>query len=225
MAHSYSSLSKYNSCPQSFYRQYVLKEVKFEPSESAAYGSEMHDHIDKAFKGEVEFTPRYEFLRPIVDGLKSFNGEVKTEYEMSFKHDRTETGWWDKTSFIKGKADCVLFHPEQPRVMLKDWKFAKVNPSSYALEMDMFSMLLFWKHPEIERVDTGLVWLKIPAPETKNTYTRDKLPEVEDTILSNIERVETSIKTEEFPMKVSGLCFGYCSCTLCPRWKPLKKKH
>lgn len=224
MVHSYSSVSKFENCPQSYYRQYVLKEVKFEQGEAARYGSEMHDFVDCAVKGTKAFSPRYEFLRPIVEQLKSVQGTVITEYELSFKQDWVSTGWWDKEAFIKGKSDCTIIHPEEPRLMIKDWKFSKYKPASYNLEVDLFALLHFKKHPDIERIDTGLVWLKEPGPETKNTYLRKDLAKVEDDIMGKIDRIETAIKSEEFPMKPSGLCYGYCSCKLCPMWKPLKNK-
>jgi hypothetical protein len=224
MTYSYSSISKFLSCPQAFYRQYILKEVKYEQSEAAKWGSDCHDFIDCAVKGTKEFSPRFEFLRPIVEKLKTVDGEVKTEYELSFKQGWVSTDWWSKEAILKGKADCTIFHPSEPRIHIKDWKFAKYKPESYTLEMDLFALLHFKKHPDIERIDTGLVWLKEPAPETKKTYLRSQVIGLEDDIMGKIARIEEAIKTEEFQMKPSGLCHGYCSCKLCPMWKPLKKK-
>ena len=164
-SYSYSRISKFNQCPRAFYHQYVVKDAEYTTSEAAEYGSEMHDFIDQVMRGTKDFSPRYEFLRPLIENLKSIKGEVQTEYGLGFNEDRTQTTFDDRSAFVKGKSDCTIFHPSEPRIMIKDWKFAAVKPENYTLEMDMFVMLHFWAHPDIERIDTELVWLKVPAPE------------------------------------------------------------
>ena len=226
MRYSYSRLSKYNQCPKAFYYQYVEQSIPYSSSPDAAYGSEMHDFIDCYMKGTAEITPRTEFLRPLLTKLKSIKGRVETEYGLGFMQDKTPTTFDDKSAFVIGKSDCTIFHPTEPKLKIFDWKFTgKITPESYKVEMDMFRMLHFWMHPEIEHIETGLVWLKTPAPTTVNHCTRDDLPMLESTIMSNIERVEESISFEKFPCKVSGLCYGWCGATMCQNWKPKKEKR
>jgi hypothetical protein len=206
-----------------YYHQYILKDVKYEQSEAAAYGSEMHDFIDGAVKGTRDFSGRYEFLRPIVTAVKAAEGKVITEYPISFKEGWEPIDWSDRLAWLKGKSDLTIFHPTEPRVIIKDWKFAgKVDPSKYKLEMDMFSLLHFKQHPELERIDTGLVWLKTRGPESKRTYKREQVADLEADILSKIERIEEAVATEEFKMTKSGLCQGWCSAKNCPSYKPFK---
>jgi hypothetical protein len=224
MRYSYSRISKYNQCPQAFYRQYILQEVEYTSSPEAAYGSEMHDFVDRYMRGTAEITPRTEFLRPLLTKLKSIKGEVKTEYGLGFREDRSQTTFDDKEAFVIGKSDCTIFHPSEPRAMIKDWKFAKVKPENYVVEMQMFVLLHFWAHPELERIDTELVWLKDPAPSTRKTYTTEDLPVVESAIMQNIEKIEDSICFEKFPCRPSGICYGWCSATKCQHYKPKKIK-
>lgn len=212
-------------CPRSYYHQYIAKDTVRTTSEAAAYGSEMHEFIDGAVKGTKEFSERYEFLRPIVDSVKNASGKVVTEYGLAFKSDWTPTTWEDRSSWLKGKSDLTIFHPTEPKVMIKDWKFAgKVEPHKYKLEMDMFALLHFKKHPEIETISTGLVWLKTLGPESRSIYHRENLGELETEIVSKIERIEEAVETENFKTVRSGLCNGYCSAQNCPNWKPLRKK-
>lgn len=224
MAHSYSSISKFETCPRQYWHTYIKKDTVFEQSEQAAYGSEMHNFIDAAVKGTQEFTPRYEFLKPIVTQLKSIPGTLYTEYALAFHQDWSKTTWGDKTSFIKGKSDATIFHPTEPKIKIFDWKFAgKVEPSKYQLEMDMFALLHFKAHQDIEMINSGLIWLKTPGPESKFAYNRSNLPELEDTIMHKIERIEDAIASNNFPMKKSGLCYGWCPAHNCINWKPKKE--
>jgi hypothetical protein len=228
MTYTYSSISKFEQCPFVYKLQYIDRCLPYVQSDAAKYGSEHHDFLDKAISGKQDFTPRYEFLKPIVEAVQRIPGEKKTEYAIAFHKDWTPTDWFDKTSFIKGKADLTIFHPTEPRILLKDWKFSgkagESEAQKYRLELDMFCLLHFKKH-DVERIDTELVWLKTRSPGSKKTYTRDMLPELEDKILGKIERIEEAVATDEFPCRVGGLCVGWCSAgTLCKHWKPFKDK-
>lgn len=223
MRYSYSRISKYNQCPQAFYRQYILNEVEYSSSPEAAYGSFMHDFIDQHMKGKVDFTPDTEFLRPLLTNLKSISGRVETEYGLGFMQDKTQTTFEDKQAFVIGKSDCTVFHPSEPKIKIFDWKFSrKTDPTSYKVEMDMFVWLHHLAHPEIETIETGLVWLKTPAPTSIKIYGAKEFKEAERAILDNIEKIEESISFEKFPCTVSGLCFGWCPCVECPKHKPKK---
>lgn len=224
MRYSYSRIAKYNQCPQAFFRQYILNEVPYTSSPEAEYGSRCHDFIDHHMKGKADFTSDTEFLRPLLTKLKSIKGRIETEYGLGFREDRSQTTFDDKEAFVIGKSDCTIFHPSEPRAMVKDWKFARVKPENYVVEINMFVLLHFWAHPELEQIDTELVWLKYPAPSTRKIYTKEDLPVVESAIMKNIEAIEESISFEKFPCKPSGICYGWCGAKLCKHYKPKKEK-
>lgn len=226
MSYSYSSISKFEQCPRSYYYHYIEKSVPYKQSEAALYGSEHHDFLDKIVKGTTEFTPRYEFLRPVVDAIKAIPGKIYSEYPLAFHKDWTPTTWMDKTSFIKGKLDLFVKHPEQPRAKIIDYKFTgKVEPGKYKGELQMFSLLTFKADPELQRIDTSLLWLKTRGPESKGTYTRENLPELEDVIMTKIGRIEDAVRLGNFRMVKTPLCQGWCSCEQCENWTPSKKKY
>lgn len=225
MRYSYSRISKYNSCPKAFYYQYIEKSVPYSSSPEAAYGSEMHDFIDKYMRGKVEFTAKTEFLRPLLTKLQSIQGRVETEYGLGFMADKSQTTFDDEEAFVIGKSDCTVFHPTQPKIKIWDWKFSKKTDSTaYRVEMDMFVWLHKLAHPETETIETGLVWLKTPAPTSIKIYGHKEFGEAERAILDNIDKIEDSISFEKFPCTVSGLCFGWCPCVECPKHKPKKQK-
>lgn len=226
MRYSYSRISKYNSCPKAFYYQYIEESVPYTSSPEAEYGSEMHDFIDQHMKANAEITPRTEFLRPLLTKLKSINGRVETEYGLGFMQDRSQTTFDDKEAFVIGKSDCTIFHPTEPKIKIFDWKFCKkTDPSAYRTEMDMFVWLHKMAHPETEQIETGLVWLKTPAPTSIKIYGTKEFVEAEAAIMQNIEKIEEAQSFEKFPCKPSGLCYGWCSATMCKQWKPKKEKR
>jgi hypothetical protein len=223
--YSYSRISKYNQCPKAFYYQYIEESVEYTSSPEAAYGSEMHLFIDEHMQGLAEITLRTEFLRPLLTKLKSIKGEVKTEYGLGFREDRSQTTFDDKEAFVIGKSDCTIFHPSEPKIKIYDWKFSKkTDPTAYRVEMDMFVWLHHMAHPEVETIETGLVWLKTPAPTSIKIYGAAEFRQAESDILQNIEKIEDSICFEKWPCKTSGLCWGWCSCTQCDKWHPKKEK-
>lgn len=218
-SYSYSALSTYLQCPFLFKEKYLVKSIKYQQNEAAAYGSEMHLALENLIQDKQEFTPRYEFLKPIVNWAKSVPGEKRCEYELAFKEGWVPTEFRDKSALIKGKADLVIFHPEKPKMLLKDWKFSRVEPKNYDLELQTFCLLNFKRHPEIEEIKTGLVWLKIPAPETVRTFKKEDEPELEDTIMGLIARVEDAICFDKFPNHSTKpfLCKSYCDALNCPK--------
>lgn len=226
MAYSYSSLSKYLQCERAYYHTYVAKDATYTSNEAAEWGSACHDFLDKAIRGETEVTPRFEFLAPIVHKVRALDSKVETEYPISFKDSWVPTDFKDKTAFIKGRLDCLIWHPTDPnRAKILDWKIAKYKPENYVLEMEMFSLLTFKRHEEVNRIDTNLIWLKEIHAPTARTFTREGLPEVEDNIMSKIERIENSVKEDKWPCRRSGLCYGFCSARNCENWQPAKKKY
>lgn len=223
MGFTYSSISKFLQCPRAYYHHYVVKDTVFEQSDAAAYGSEMHDFIDGVIKGANQWSPRYEFLKPYVTNLLSIPGKIVTEHPIAFKEDWTPTTWTDKQYYVKGKLDVLILHPERPVAMIKDWKAtAKAGSAEavkYDVEMDMFSWLTFRAY-DVKTIKTGLIWIKTKAPESTKTYERKDLPELEDKMLGHIQRIEDAISFDNFPCKVSGLCYGWCAAKNCKNYKP-----
>lgn len=227
MSFSYSSISRFEQCPRSYFYQYVEKSVPYQQSEQAKYGSDCHSFLEGVVKGTTEFTPRYEFLRPVVDAIKAIPGEVYPEHRLAFHKDWTPTTWFDKTSFVKGALDLYVKHPKQPRAKIVDFKFTgKVEPSKYKGELQMFSLLTFKADPELQRIDTSLLWLKTRGPESKGTYTRENLPELEDIIMGKIARIEDATRLDNFRTVKTPLCAGWCSVgEQCENWTPFKNKY
>lgn len=228
MAFSYSSIQKFLTCPASYFFTYIEKSAVYESSEQARYGQECHDFLDKAINNKVEFTPRYEFLKPVVKAIQAIPGEIKTEFPLAFNEDWSESTWFAKDSYIKGKSDVTIIHPTEPRILIKDHKFTgkagDAEGEKYRGEMEMFVLLHTKKFPDVEQIDCGLLWLKERAPETRFRYTKDDFAEVEDTVMGRIRQIEDAISFDRFPKRRSGLCAGWCSCHSCPNWTPKKVK-
>lgn len=229
MAFSYSSISKFETCAAQYFYTYIEKSAVFVENDAQKYGSECHDFLDKAINNKIEFTPRYEFLKPVVKAIQSIPGEIHTEFPLAFNADWSESTWFAKDSFIKGKSDVTILHPTEPRILIKDHKFTgkagDAEGEKYRGEMEMFVLLHSKKFPGTEQIDCGLLWLKERAPETKFRYTKADFPEVEDKILGKIQKIEDAICFDRFPRRPSGLCYGWCNCVKCPNWKPKKDKR
>lgn len=225
MTYTYSSISKFLQCPRAYYHHYIVRDTTYEQSSQAQYGSELHDFLDGVIKGTKDWSPRYEFLKPYVSNLLAIPGEIKTEHPIAFKEDWTPTDWKDKSSFVKGKLDVLILHPSKPIAMIKDWKASgkagDAEAVKYSTELDMFSWLTF-KAYDVEKVKTGLIWIKTKAPESTKEYDRKDLPELEDKMMGHIQRIEDAVNFDNFPCRVSGLCAGWCAARNCEKWRPKK---
>jgi hypothetical protein len=220
MKYSYSILNAYENCPKQFYEVKILKSVPYIQSTAAAWGSAVHEYLDKFFK-TGELSERFEFVMPTAYSvLKAANGaKIETERELGIDENKQPCGFW--SGKVRGKQD--LFYKVDPeRAVLLDWKVsAKPNPSRYKTELDVFCYLSYANDPELQKIKTGLIWLHQEAPHkpTMGMSTRDDMSRLEDVIFSKIERIEEALENENFPAKPSGLC-GWCEIKSCRHWKP-----
>ena len=54
LAHSYSSMKMFENCPQRYYRQRILKDIKDEGGEASMYGERIHEMLEHRLRDNTE---------------------------------------------------------------------------------------------------------------------------------------------------------------------------
>jgi hypothetical protein len=208
LTHSYSALKLYENCPLRYYRQRVLKDVKDKGGEASMYGERIHKLLEERLKGSEEPAPEIKSYQPIIEGIQKIvgDGELLVEQELALNKNLTPTGWWDDDVWMRSKLDVLVLHGEKATML--DWKTGKHRPDFNQLEL--FALQVFAHYPEVTSVTAGFLWLQ-DFKMDKETYHKEHLSKLWNSVLSRVHKIEQSLDKEEWPAKPSGLC-GWCPC-------------
>lgn len=203
LAHSYSAIKLYENCPLRYYRQRIVKDIVDEGGEASKYGERIHAHLEARMREQAPLPLEARLYEPLCRSLErsAVGGELHIEKELVLTEQLTPTGWWEPDAWLRSKLDVLVLRDDRAVVM--DWKTGKRNPDFF--QMAVFAVQVFKHYPQIEQVDTSLVWLKFMSMDTE-TYRREQTNELWTEVLSRIRRIHQSAETGNWPAKPSGLC-------------------
>lgn len=211
---SFSSLTKFTTCPHQYYETRVLGNFKDEPGEVAIWGLYVHKCIE-------------DFIRdgtPLPDNVKTYWPQVQralyhqltpiTESEIKLAIDSaiTPCDWADR--WAGSISDVLKIAGDTAWVV--DWKLGKVKPSA---QLKLNALMIFYNYPEVNTVHTSFEWLQFKQ-RTEDAHTRDQIPELWKAFMKDLQQYAHAFKTDTWQMRPSGLCWGWCPVDTCPNWRP-----
>lgn len=215
LAHSYSSIKMYENCPQRYYRQRVLKDVKDEGGTASWAGERIHKALEHRLAQNTELDQEVAKYEPLCTRLIDLAepGELMVEHELVLTEELTPTTWWAEDAWLRSKLDVFILLPGGLAV-IADWKTGKRRPDSF--QMMLFAAQVFKQYPQITRVRTMLLWLQDMATDAE-LYRRRREPEMWADILARTNHIARSLRNDEWPAKPSGLC-AYCPARFTCPW-------
>lgn len=204
-AWSYSSLTKFETCPKQYYHIKVAKDVVEKPTEATIWGERVHKHLEDRVKYGTplpDILRNYEkFVQPIADkpGIKL------VEQQFAINAAMQPTGWFAEDAWCRGIVDVGILSGSKG--VLLDYKTGKRKPESSQLKL--FAALAFAHYESLKTVHTGFIWLKDNKMDTE-TFTRDGVAMVWQEFLPRVQRLERAYKENKFIPKPSGLCRAWC---------------
>jgi RecB family exonuclease len=214
LAHSYSSLKQFENCPQRYYRQRILKDIKDEGGEASKYGERIHEMLERRLRDNADLPQEAAQYEPLCKGVEKLaaGGELFVEQEMVLNANHEPTGWWDSDAWLRSKLDVLVLKGADAIVM--DWKTGKRKPDFF--QMEIFAGQVMKHFPQVQRVKTVLVWLKDMKLD-EETYTRIDIMGIWGGITSATSRIEQALHFDNWPARPSGLC-GYCPAQSTCKW-------
>ena len=221
-AWSYSSLTKYDTCPRQYYEVKIAKRFVDEENEQSRWGSDVHEAIEHHFKEGTPIPQRMNAFVPTVQKVKDHvfgsGGEFAVEIELGVDQTLTEArGFNDEDCYARGIID--LLQIKGSKALNLDWKTGKIKDSN---QLRMSSGLIFANFPQVEVVHAGYVWLPVNQITREIWRREDNVWSVFDPILRNLE---WSRQHDAWPPKPSGLCKGWCSVKSCEYWQAKRIKR
>lgn len=211
LAHSYSALKLFETCPKRYYHQRITKEVVDQPGPATVHGERVHKQLEDALKGTAALPAETAALQPLCDTLRTYaeaeGATLTIEQEYTLNSDLQPTGWFSPDAWLRFKLDALVLRPNGKAVVV-DWKTGKRRPDFDQLEM--FALAVFTFNPEVTKTTSMFVWTKENAID-KETYRAEYKGEMWTRLMTRIHRVEKSLETGNWPAKPSGLC-KFCPC-------------
>jgi PD-(D/E)XK nuclease superfamily len=204
LTHSYSAVKLYENCPLRYYRQRVVKDVVDEGGEASKYGERIHAHLEARMRDKAALPVEAIMYEPLCRSLErsAVGGELMVEKELTLNESLSPTGWWDPDAWLRSKLDVLVIRDD--RAIVLDWKTGKRNPDFF--QMGIFAVMVFKHYPQVEQVDTSLVWLRLMEMDTETYHRESSSNELWADILGRIRRIYQSAETGNWPAKPSGLC-------------------
>ena len=211
LAHSYTAIKQYNSCPKRYYHQRITKEVKDQPGAATVYGERVHKQLEDYLKAPTNALPAESAaLKPLCDMFTEQvqgSGQILVEQEYTLNSNLEPTNWFAPDAWLRFKLD-VLVVRDNNTAIVADWKTGKRRPDFDQLEMFALAVFKFW--PEVTKVSSLFIWTKENAID-KEIYRREHEDAMWTKLMTNIHRIEKSLETDNWPAKPSGLC-KFCPC-------------
>ena len=203
LTHSYSSIKMYENCPKRYLYQRINKEVVDTGSNATIYGQRIHKDLEnRLLHGQAlpQETSKHEQVCQTLQQLTQ-HATLLAEQQLCLNENLTPTGWYDNDAWLRSILDVLIIKGDKAIVI--DWKTGKRRPDF--MQLQLFALQVFKHYSSICEVKTSFVWLKDEAIDTE-TYTLNDTSIMWKDILSRIERINQSCKTNNFPARPSGLC-------------------
>lgn len=204
-AWSYSSLTKFETCPKQYYHVKVAKDVIETPGDATVWGSEVHKHLENRVKDGTPLPDAINAYEKLAAPIAEKEGEKLVEQQLCVNSALQPTGWFADDAWCRGVVDVGVLTGK--RGVLLDWKTGKRKPDSTQLKL--FAGLAFAHYPQLEVVVTGFVWLKEGAVD-RQSFKRAEAPMIWQEFVPRVKRLERAYEESRFPPKPSGLCGKWC---------------
>lgn len=208
---SYSSLTKFETCPRQYAAIKVHRVVKDEMGEAAYWGDKVHKALEARVLNKTplpEGMKQWERLAAKFDHPK---GDVFTETQIALTKNLQPCTWMSPDAWVRGIIDVGV--DAGPVCVALDYKTGKVKPEMDQLKL--FAALLMQIKPYVQKVRTGYIWLAYNKL-SRETFTRDDLPSIWEGFAARQGRLVSAYEQDKWPPKPSGLC---------AKWCPVTKQH
>lgn len=125
LAHSYTAIKQYETCPKRYYHQRITKEVKDQPGAATVYGERVHKQLEDALKGTAPLPPETAALQPLCDTLRTYaeaeGATLAIEQEYTLTKNLEPTSWFAPDAWLRFKLDALVLRPNG-RALIVDWK-------------------------------------------------------------------------------------------------------
>lgn len=215
LAHSHSSLSTFDTCPEQMRHLYIVKKFKKSWTPEKDGGIDAHAVLEQRIKLQRPLPSELASAEALVASFERM-GSVEAEVSLAVNRDLKPTAFFDKNVWFRGKYDVVLSWPEKARAFIGDWKTGKVRESSEQIER---GALLFLRSFSWAKTVAGAnIWLQTGKPGTLYKFRREDADHRWAKLIKKMLDIEALDEKVSWERKASPLC-PYCPVADCPNYR------
>lgn len=213
IAWSHSRRKDFIECPKAFYHKNVAKKghpdkIEFTQTQPMIDGNLIDDALTQRISKGTPLPPQYAPYEGMAAAVLAAPGAKYTQLKLALDQTFRPCGYmeWDRT-WVRAIYDVAVI--DGAHAFIGDWKAGSIWLDESQLKL--FAATAFHTFPELETVDTSLIWLRHGVTSDKS-YTRRELPEMWNTLMPDVERLQVSFRTNSWPAAPAR---GAKSCAYC----------
>lgn len=212
VAWSFSSREMYNTCPKQYQEVRVLKNFVDDPNtEWRIWGNRVHKAMELALRDGTPLPEGMTMWQNIADQFRALKGTLYTEQQLAIDEAFQPCDWFSKTTWCRFIVDAMWIDGDVAKAI--DWKTGK--PKVGSDQLALMALGILHHHPQVQEVRTRFVWLKNGTTSKTETFKREQMPQLWQIFLTDIKRLESSLATNTWVPKTSGLCSQWCPVVTC----------
>lgn len=218
---SYSSIKTFDQCAKKYYHQTVVKDVKWDESESLNYGKEVHSAAEKYIKHKTPVPDKFKQFAPMLETLGKIEGTKHCEIRLGVKLAKdgyAPCDFFDKDVWWRGVIDLLIVNGA--KAMLVDYKTNKNARYADTKQLDLLAAATFLHFPEVKKIKSALAFVvsdefiqKEHDAVLRDSYMATFEPE--------LERLEMAYASGVWDPTSGPLC-GWCPVQSCVHWRERK---
>lgn len=209
-----SNMSTYRTCPRKFQAQTLTKELPWQATAQKSRGTLVHNVVEMALRSGLDAVTSWpegidlDYTRNSVAAVRESaanGGQVLIEEELTLNKTFSPTpeGWWDKTAFIRARADAVIIPAGGVPPLVVDIKTGKKwDDDDFQLRVNTLLLHFVKKFPVIRYeywyVDSGETF------GSTIDFARGLSP-VQD-VIELMKEMNISIRDGYFPSQKNKFC-------------------
>ena len=154
---SYSSLGLFQQCPHKYYRIRILQDVIEPPTDAIRYGLMVHKAAEEYVRDGIEIPDHLEYMRPVLDRMKGYEGETLCEYKMALTRNLEPCAFDSPDAWWRGIADVLNIDGDRARVL--DYKTGKSAKYADTKQLELLSLATFKHFPQVKRTKCALLFV------------------------------------------------------------------
>ena len=204
---SYSSLDLFIQCPHKYYRLKVKKDIKEPVSDHLVYGLDVHKAAEDYIKEDKPIPEKFAFIKPVLDKLKSYEGEKLCEYRMGLTRNLEPCGFFDKGVWWRGVADLIILNGDSAKIV--DYKTGKSCKYADPKQLEILSGAVFKHFPEVKRIKGGLLFV-VANEFVKGDFDVEKSDVYWQRWLTNTGQLEKAFEFDVWNARPNFTCKKWC---------------
>lgn len=212
---SHSALESFDTCARQYEEVKVLRNFKDRKNAAALWGDTFHKAAETYIRSHGAIQPVE--MQPYVAYLERFINRAGTtlpECRYALDKQLRPCDFFSPNVWVRGVLDVLTRNGSTAWV---DDHKTGANRKNDRQQLQIFALLVFYHHPEIDCCHTAFHWLQCSAKDPE-TFYRSQIAELWEALTPKLQRYAAAFHAGIFPPHPSGLCKRHCVVNTCEYW-------